>query len=107
MLKSSDIQYVEYHGKVLCCHYSATKSIHILCVVHKVHIYLESHSVCPLVGIGTPLPTLLQASVYPPPPPKPREGRTQSPADEGVGESKFGRHEKKLSTLLCGVVAQV
>jgi hypothetical protein len=29
---------------------------------HKVHIYIEYHSVCPHVGIGTPL-TLLQASV--------------------------------------------
>jgi hypothetical protein len=25
-------------------------------VVHKIHIYLEYHSVCPLVGIGTPHP---------------------------------------------------
>jgi hypothetical protein len=32
---------------------------------HKVHIYLEYHSVCPLVRIGTRPPTPLpQASVY-------------------------------------------
>ncbi len=29
-----------------------------MCAGHKVHIYMEYHSVCPLVGIGT-LPTLL------------------------------------------------
>jgi hypothetical protein len=30
------------------------------------YIYLEYHSVCPLVGIGTPLPPFTQASVsYP------------------------------------------
>jgi hypothetical protein len=34
---------------------------------HKVHIYQEYNSVCPLVGIGTPPPPLPQASVYPPP----------------------------------------
>jgi hypothetical protein len=39
-------------------------------VLHKVHIYLEYRSVCPLVGIGTLRPPLPQASVYrvlPPP----------------------------------------
>jgi hypothetical protein len=34
--------------------------------LHKVHIYLEYPSVCPLVGIGTAPPPLPQASaVYP------------------------------------------
>jgi hypothetical protein len=33
---------------------------------HEVPIYLEYHSVCPLVGIVTPLPSLPQASVLPP-----------------------------------------
>jgi hypothetical protein len=47
---------------------------------HKVRIYKEYHSVCPLVGIGI-LPTPL------------------SPASEGLGESHFRRLEKKLSTL--------
>jgi hypothetical protein len=54
------------------------------------------HSVCHLVGIGTPPPPLLPASVSPPPP------RTKG----GVGrhtrlrlrESQFRRLEKKLST---------
>jgi hypothetical protein len=32
---------------------------------HKEHIFLEYHSVCPLVGIRTPLPPLPQASVPP------------------------------------------
>ncbi len=35
---------------------------------HKIHIYLEYQSVCPLVRIGTPQPPLPQASVYPPEP---------------------------------------
>jgi hypothetical protein len=39
-------------------------------VHHKVHIYLEYHSVCPLVGIGTPPPhPLSRKRVCPPPPP--------------------------------------
>ncbi len=42
---------------------------------HTVHIYLEFHNVCPLVGIG---------SVYPPPLP-PTKGRAHSPAGERVG----------------------
>jgi hypothetical protein len=45
---------------------------------HKVHIYLEFHSVCPLVriGIGTPL-TLPQASESPPPEPTGGGGHTR------------------------------
>ncbi len=62
---------------------------------HKVHIYLEYHSVCPLVGIGTLSPPLLQASVLPPG----TKGETHLPACEEVGESEFGRLERKLSTL--------
>jgi hypothetical protein len=31
---------------------------------HKVHIYLEYHSVCPLVGIGTPSPPLRMRGVH-------------------------------------------
>ncbi len=61
---------------------------------HKVHIYLEFQSVCPLVRIGTP-----------PSPPEPKGGGGHSPAGEGLGESQFRRLEKKLSTLstlLCG-----
>ncbi len=40
---------------------------------HKV--YIEHHSVCPLVGIGTPTTPLPQACVPPPPPPP--EGHTR------------------------------
>ncbi len=69
---------------------------------HKVYVYLEYHSVCPLVGIGTapyPAPSPLpETIVYPPPPPNQRGG-ARSPAGEGEGESQFGRLEKKLSTL--------
>ena len=35
---------------------------------YKVHKYMEYHSVCPLVGIGTPPHPLLLASVPPLPP---------------------------------------
>ncbi len=34
-------------------------------LTHKVHIYLEYHSVCPLVETGTPVLPFLQASVLP------------------------------------------
>ncbi len=65
---------------------------------HKVHIYLEFHSVCPLVGIGTDPPPLPPASVCVPPPLNQRGGGARSPAGKGVGESHFGWLEKKLST---------
>ncbi len=62
---------------------------------HKVRIYKEYQSVCPLVGIGT-LPTPLSpASV--PLPPEPGGG-AHSPAGEGLGEYQFLRLAKKLST---------
>ncbi len=41
-------------------------------------IYQEYHSVCPLVGIRTPPPSLTLASVLTPPPPKPKGGDTHS-----------------------------
>ena len=44
---------------------------------HKVHIYKEYHSVCPLVGIGTLPPPLSPASV--PLPPEPKGGGHTSP----------------------------
>jgi hypothetical protein len=45
-------------------------------LIHKVHIciYLEYHSVCPLVRIGTTPPPLPQARVSPPPLPEPQGG---------------------------------
>ncbi len=55
--------------------------------------YLEYHSVCPLVEIGTALPPLPQESVSPP-----QIGRTRSPAGEEVEESQW-RLEKRPSTL--------
>ncbi len=63
--------------------------------VHKVRIYKEYHTVCPLVGIGT-LPTPLSPASVPLPP---EAGGGHSPAGEGLGESQFRRLEKKLSTL--------
>ncbi len=51
---------------------------------------------CPLVGIGIPPPPLPQWVCIPP---EPQEGRTHSPAGEGVGVSQFGWLEKKPSTL--------
>jgi hypothetical protein len=65
---------------------------------HKVRIYKEYHSVCPLVRIGTLTTPLSPASV--PLPPQPGGGGVaHSPAGEGLGESQFRRPEKKLSTL--------
>jgi hypothetical protein len=70
---------------------------------HKVRIYKEYHSVCPLEGIGT-LPTPLSpASV--PLSPEPKGWGAHSPAGEGLEKSQFRRLEVKLSTLptLCYV----
>ncbi len=64
---------------------------------HKVHIYTECHSVCPLVGIGTLPPPLSPANV---PLPRYQRGRAYSPAGEGLGESQFLRLEKSLALCL-------
>jgi hypothetical protein len=48
---------------------------------HKVHIYIEYHCVCPLVGIGT-LPTPFSQARVPFPPTKEGGGHTRL----GVGE---------------------
>jgi hypothetical protein len=64
---------------------------------HKVPIYLEYHSVCPLVGIVTP-PTLSPASECASPWNR-KGGGAHSPACEGMGESQSGRLERKLRTL--------
>jgi hypothetical protein len=63
------------------------------------YIYLEDHSVCPLVETGTSPSPLPQANVPPPPPPEPKE-RAHSPAGKGLG-SLFWRLAKKptLPTL--------
>jgi hypothetical protein len=67
---------------------------------HKVRRYIEHHSVCPFVGIGTPPTPLPQASVPSPPPAKGWGAHT--PAAKGVGESQFRRLEKSLALcLLC------
>ena len=66
---------------------------------HKVRIYKEYHSVCPLVGIWTlpsPNPSLASECA----PPFRTGGRgAHSPAGEGFGESQFRRLEKRLSSL--------
>jgi hypothetical protein len=70
---------------------------------HKVLTYTEHHSVCPLVGIGTP--PLPQASV--PSPPGPKGGGAHPPAPKGVGECQFRRWRKSLALcLLCGMEHQ-
>ncbi len=61
---------------------------------HKVPIYKEYHSVCPLVGIGLGLSQPLSRHVI-----VLLLGGSHSPAGEGLGESQFRRLEKKLSTL--------
>jgi hypothetical protein len=68
---------------------------------HKVLIYIEHHSVCPLVGIAWDSPTPLAASECALPPVPNGEG-AHSPAAKGVGESQFQRLEKRLALcLLC------
>jgi hypothetical protein len=62
---------------------------------HKVHIYLEYHSVCTLLGIGHPQPPLPQASVLTP---GTKQGGHTRLRVRGLG-SQFGRLEKKPSTL--------
>ncbi len=55
-------------------------------VNHKVYIYLEYHSVCPLVGIGNPPPPPHLPLVSLSPPPPGAKGGTHSPVGEGVGD---------------------
>ncbi len=64
---------------------------------HKVHIYLEYHSVCPLVRIGTPTPSLPLASG--PPSPDPKGGGGVHIRLRGRRQSQFRRLKKKHSTL--------
>ncbi len=71
-----------------------------LCRLHKVHINLEYHSVCPLVRVGThPLPLIL-ASV----PPLGTKGDSRAHLPAGVEKSEFQRLEKNFSTLVYSVV---
>jgi hypothetical protein len=62
----------------------------------EAHDLKEHHSVCPIVGIGTPPTPLPQASV---PPPDERGAHTRLHAVEGVGEYQFRRLEKSLALL--------
>ncbi len=71
---------------------------------HKVLIYIEHHSVCPLVGIGTlPIP-LPQASVCPPSPHGPRvHGGHTHLRLKGWGSPHSDDWRKSLALcLLCG-----
>ncbi len=64
----------------------------------KVHIHLEFHSVCPLVGIGTPNPSHTSECV----PPEPKGGGAHSPAGEGWGGPNSEDWRKSLALcLLC------
>jgi hypothetical protein len=74
------------------------------CPIHKVLIYIEHHSVCPFVGIGTPHPFSRKRVC---PPPRTKGWGAHSPAAKGVGESQFQRLEKRLALcLLCGPIGQ-
>jgi hypothetical protein len=69
---------------------------------HKVRIYKEYHSVCPLVGIGT-LPTPLPPARMPPPPPV-LGGGGYSLAREGLGSPNSDDWRKSLALyLLCAL----
>jgi hypothetical protein len=63
-------------------------------VPQSIYIYrVPQCTVCPLVGIGSPNPSL--ASECAPPPLYQKWGGRHSPAGEGLGESQFRRLEKK------------
>jgi hypothetical protein len=67
------------------------------CPLHKVHIYREYHSVCPLVRIGAPHHPLSRKRVCPPQP----KGMGTHACGRGGGGSQFRRLEKKISCLIC------
>jgi hypothetical protein len=78
------------HRGVICAHARLLLGSHHR---HKVHIYLEYHSVCPHVRIGIPC-TLTQASCVPPP--EPKGERTHSLAGEGPNS-----YDRRKSLVLC------
>jgi hypothetical protein len=65
----------------------------------KVHEYLEYHSVCPLVRIGTPHP-LSRERVYPH---QESKGGEHSPAGEGVGRVPIRTAGKKAQQSVYSV----
>jgi hypothetical protein len=68
---------------------------------HKVHIYLEYHSVFPLFQTGAPPPPLPQASV--PPPPRNQRGGYTDVRMRGWGGRNSDDWRKSLALcLLCG-----
>jgi hypothetical protein len=67
---------------------------------HKVRIYKEYFSVCPLIGIRTVQPLSRQRLSECAPPPKSGGEGAQSPAGEGLGSPNSDDCDKKLSTLL-------
>ncbi len=68
---------------------------------HKVLLYLEYHSVCPIVRIGTPPPKIPHLSVSFP---RNQEGDAHSPAGEGAGGGPNSDDWRKgiVLCLLCG-----
>jgi hypothetical protein len=69
--------------------YSDTGKSSMCCVLYHKLYCREYHSLCPLIGIGTPPCTPSPASECAPPP----GSAPHSPADKGVAESKFRRIE--------------
>ncbi len=61
--------------------------------------YLEYHSVCPLVEIGTPPPLSRKRVCHPPPEPK-GGGGTHAPAGEGMGGPNSDDWRKSLALCL-------
>ncbi len=84
-------------------HHGQTSLLPPVSLKHEVLIYTEHHSVCPLVGIGTPPTPLLQA-IVPPPPNQRVGGWAQSPAGGGWGSPDSDDWRKSLVLcLLCGL----
>ncbi len=79
------------------------------CCVHKVLIYKEHHSVCPLVGIGTPPTPFPQASV-PSPPPTPDQrvggGGTRLRLRRWGSPNSDDWRKSLALCLLCGCVSR-
>jgi hypothetical protein len=99
---STQISYTLYYslGRVLIhfLFFDSSSSVHLH---HKVRIYKEYHSVCPLVGIGT-LPTHLSPLASECTPPPRTWGGTHSPAVRGWWSLNSDDWRKSLALcLLC------
>ncbi len=77
------------------------------CAVHKAHMYLECHSVCPLVRIGTPHP-LSRMRMFTSSTAEPKGGGTRLRMRGGGGGFNSDDWRKGPALcLLCGAASQI